>query len=333
MKFSENYSLKQLNTFSIDVKARKFGVFTNAEMLQETLSEIGQSPLILGGGSNILFTKEVEGYVLKNEIPGIEQIEEDDVSVLLKAGAGVNWHSFVQYCLQHDFAGAENLALIPGNVGASPMQNIGAYGVEVKDIFYSLQAIDTGNGEMVTFDNAACEFGYRDSIFKRRMKNRYIITNVTFRLLKKPVFHTSYGAIEEELKKMNIAISIQSIAQAVINIRRSKLPDPAITGNAGSFFKNPEINADLYNGIKEAYPSLVAYPARSGFKVAAAWMIEQCGWKGFREGDAGCHPKQPLVLVNYGNATGLQILELSNRIMEDVHQKFGITLEKEVNIL
>ena len=335
MEFFDNYPLKHFNTFGIDVRAKKFGVFTNKEMLQQFLSEFadGKPPLILGGGSNVLFTKDVD-CVLKNDIPGIELTSQDQESVILTAGAGMNWHSFVLYCLGHDFAGVENLALIPGNVGASPMQNIGAYGVEVKDIFHSLQAIDIMNGEELNFDNAACEFGYRNSIFKSRLKNKYVITSVSFRLLKKPVFHTSYGAIETELEKMKVnTISIKAIAQAVMNIRKSKLPDPAVIGNAGSFFKNPEISAEKYNSLKAQYTGLVAYSTLNGYKLAAAWLIEQCGWKGFREGDAGCHPLQPLVLVNYGNANGNQILELSNRIRESVMKKFNITLEKEVNIL
>ena len=335
MKFFDNYSLKHFNTFGIDVKAKQFGIFTNKEMLQQFLSEFedGKPPLILGGGSNVLFTKDVD-CVLKNEIPGIELTSQDEESVVLTAGAGVNWHSFVLYCLDHDYAGAENLALIPGNVGATPMQNIGAYGVEVKDIFHSLQTIDIMNGEEMYFDKAACEFGYRDSVFKRRLKNKYVITNVSFRLLKKPVFHTSYGAIEAELGKMNVtAVSIKAIAQAVMNIRKSKLPDPAVIGNAGSFFKNPEISAEKYNSLKAQFTNLVAYSTLNGFKLAAAWLIEQCGWKGFREGDAGCHPLQPLILVNYGQANGGQILELSNRIQDSVVKKFDIILEKEVNVL
>ena len=335
MKFFDNYSLKHFNTFGIDVKAKQFGIFTNKEMLQKFLSEFedGKPPLILGGGSNVLFTKDVD-CVLKNEIPGIELTSQDEESVVLTAGAGVNWHSFVLYCLDHDYAGAENLALIPGNVGATPMQNIGAYGVEVKDIFHSLQTIDIMNGEEMYFDKAACEFGYRDSVFKRRLKNKYVITNVSFRLLKKPVFHTSYGAIEAELGKMNVtAVSIKAIAQAVMNIRKSKLPDPAVIGNAGSFFKNPEISAEKYNSLKAQFTNLVAYSTLNGFKLAAAWLIEQCGWKGYREGDAGCHPLQPLVLVNYGQANGGQILELSNRIQDSVVKKFDIILEKEVNVL
>ena len=337
MQFEEKVSLKPFNTFGIDAKARYFSAFRSESELEEILvsKHVAQSIFILGGGSNILLTGDVNGLVLKNEIKGIEEIKEDENYVYLKAGAGENWHAFVQYCIKHNFAGVENLSLIPGNVGASPMQNIGAYGVEIKDVFYDLEAYHIEERKCYTFSLNYCEFCYRDSIFKRKYKDKFVILNVTFRLRKKPVFHTQYGAIEEELQKMGIQkLSIQAISQAVINIRSSKLPDPAVTGNAGSFFKNPYVSQEQFLKIKENFHNVVAYPNNDGsVKLAAGWMIEQCGWKGVRKGDAGCHPNQALVLVNYGNATGKEIYSLSQEILESVKEKFRIKLEREVNII
>ncbi|MFM2358967.1 MAG: UDP-N-acetylmuramate dehydrogenase, partial [Bacteroidota bacterium] len=235
-----------------------------------------------------------------------------------------------------NWGGMENLALIPGCVGASPMQNIGAYGVEIKDIFHELEAIQIADQQLIKFGLSDCAFGYRESVFKRKLKNQFIITHVTYRLRKTPVFNTSYGAIEQELEKMGIQqLSVKAIAQAVIQIRQSKLPDPAITGNAGSFFKNPSIDEELYTQLRHYYPAMVGYPNESTgqVKLAAGWLIEQCGWKGYRQGDAGCHAKQALVLVNHGHATGNQIFELSEAIIQSVKQKFGVELEREVNII
>jgi UDP-N-acetylmuramate dehydrogenase len=337
MEFKENFSLKPFNTFGIDVKARYYNSFESQSELEENLQtkNHGQSLLILGGGSNILFTGDVNGLVLKNDIRGIDIITEDEHYVYVKAGAGENWHVFVQYCLQHNLAGVENLSLIPGNVGASPMQNIGAYGVEIKDVFYDLEAYHIKEEKCFTFSLNDCEFGYRDSIFKKRFKDQFVILSVTYCLRKQPIFHTQYGAIEQELVQMGVnKLSIQAISQAVINIRTSKLPDPAVIGNAGSFFKNPSISNEQFSTLKESFPNVVAYPNNDGtFKIAAGWLIEQCGWKGVRRGDAGCHPKQALVLVNYGNATGKKIYALSQEILESVQEKFGIMLEREVNII
>ena len=337
MEFEQNFSLKRFNTFGIDVKARYFNSFGSQADLEENLQakNPGETLLILGGGSNILFTKDINGLVLKNDIKGIDILTEDEHYVYVKAGAGENWHAFVQYCLQHNLAGIENLSLIPGNVGASPMQNIGAYGVEIKDVFYDLEAYHIKEEKCFTFSLNDCEFGYRDSIFKRRYKDQFVILSVTYRLRKQPVFHTKYGAIEQELEKMGIKkLSIQAISQAVINIRTSKLPDPAEIGNAGSFFKNPSIPQEQFLNLKERFPNVVAYPNEDGtYKIAAGWMIEQSGWKGVRKGDAGCHPKQALVLVKYGNSKGNDIYALSQEILESVKDKFGIKLEREVNII
>jgi UDP-N-acetylmuramate dehydrogenase len=253
----------------------------------------------------------------------------------VRCAAGEVWHSFVLYCIDKGFAGIENLSLIPGNTGASPMQNIGAYGVEIKDTFHELEAIDLETGQLVSFSNADCEFGYRESVFKRKYKDRFMILSVTFRLSKKPVFHTDYGAIRQELDKMGISeLSIKAISQAVINIRSSKLPDPKKLGNSGSFFKNPEVTADTYQRLLKAFPDLVAYPLDNGnYKLAAGWLIEQSGLKGYRSGDAGVHALQALVLVNYGHASGKEIYDLSSKVLETVDQKFGVMLEREVNII
>ena len=340
MKIQQNVSLKQYNTFGIDVVAKYFSIFNNVDELAEILNDktFKLQPstinLVLGGGSNLLFTKNYDGLVLKNDLKGIAKIHEDEDHIYVKAAAGENWHQFVLYCIENNYAGVENLSLIPGNVGASPMQNIGAYGVEVKDIFYELTAYHIADKKLVTFNLVDCAFGYRESVFKNKYKGQFVITDVTYKLNKKPSFNTSYGAIEQELEKMQIINpGIKDISDAVISIRKSKLPDPAVVGNAGSFFKNPEIETEKFISLKEKFPELVGYALpNEKTKLAAGWLIEQCGWKGFRKGDAGCHAKQALVLVNYGNASGDQIYNLSEDILQSVQLKFGVTLEREVNI-
>lgn len=449
----ENISLKPFNTFGIEAMARWFAPFTTCEELSDLLdfrssrasAGKGAVPplLILGGGSNLLFTDNFNGLVLKNDLKGIELVREDGKYVYVRVGAGENWHEFVQYCLQRNWAGVENLSLIPGNVGAAPMQNIGAYGVEIKEVFYELEAWDLHEGKIFTFTLNDCEFGYRESVFKRRLKDRAIILNVIFRLNKIPKFHTEYGAIREELDKMGVQqLSIQAISQAVIRIRSSKLPDPKQIGNAGSFFKNPTVSGSRFMELKAAFPGIPGYPSpglpaseaapsqpspalapgqshpqpapepasgqsqlqrspesASGqsqpqsqpspepvpgqsqshsqparepapgwspsqpspdssrlsgelssqdsfrlsgeppspplpaVKLAAGWLIEQCGWKGYRRGDAACHALQALVLVNYGQASGKEIYQLSEEILQSVRQKFGVELEREVNII
>lgn len=338
MQFFKNYSLKNYNTFGIDTYAKNFAVFNSVNDLQNLfqIKDYKNEPvLFLGGGSNILFTKNFDGLVLKNEINGIETIHEEEKYVYVKVGAGVNWHQFVLHCIHKNFAGVENLSLIPGNAGASPMQNIGAYGVEIKDVFYSLEAYHYRENKIINFTLNDCEFGYRDSIFKKRYKNQFVILNVTFRLNKIPHYNISYGAIEEELKKMHVGqLSIKAISDAVINIRTSKLPDPKLIGNAGSFFKNPEIYEHQLNQLKLIKADVPLYKINEDkFKIPAGWLIEQCGWKGYRKGDAGCYDKQALVLVNYGNATGEEILELSELIIKSVKDKFGLMLEREVNVI
>lgn len=336
MPFQSNISLKSYNSFRIDAVAEHFARFSSQEQLKELLTQTaGGQIMLLGGGSNILFTHNFEGYVLKNEIRGIELVKEDADYYYVKAAAGENWHSFVQYCIAHNYAGLENLSLIPGNVGASPMQNIGAYGVEIKDVFYELEAFHLEEKQLRTFQHADCGFGYRESVFKKKYKGQFAILNVTFRLRKAPVFNISYGAIEQELERMKVDhLSIQAISEAVIHIRSSKLPDPAQIGNAGSFFKNPVITNEYFASLKKEHPSIPGYASTGNHtKIAAGWLIEQCGWKGYRKGDAGCYDKQALVLVNYGQATGEEIYLLSSAIIESVNKRFGVMLEREVNIV
>lgn len=338
MQILENISLKPYNTFGIDAKAKHFTSFSSLTELVELLHDHNlhtSKHMVLGGGSNVLFTKDYDGLVLKNELKGIELVNEDADNYYIKAAAGENWHSFVMHCINNNYAGLENLSLIPGNVGASPMQNIGAYGVEIKDVFHQLEAIHIQDKKQVTFSATDCEFGYRESIFKKEYRGQFIITSVTFRLPKNPLFNTSYGAIQQQLDAMGVTeLSAKAISDAVIHIRQSKLPDPAVVGNAGSFFKNPTIPNKEFTSLKQLHPAIVGYPSGAdNTKVAAGWLIEQCGWKGFRKGDAGCHAKQALVLVNYGNAKGEEILNLSSGIMKSVQDKFGIILEREVNII
>jgi UDP-N-acetylmuramate dehydrogenase len=338
MIIHENYSLKKLNTFGIDALARYFVELSSVSEITEILSEpifANTAMLILGGGSNLLFTKNFEGIVLKNNLKGIEIVKEDADFYFIKAGAGEVWHDLVMYCVTNNYGGLENLSLIPGNVGASPMQNIGAYGVEIKDVFYELEAMHIADKRIQLFTNAECKFGYRESVFKHELKNQYIITSVTYKLLKKPVFNTNYGAIQKELEDLGVnELSIQAISSAVCSIRRSKLPNPAEIGNAGSFFKNPEVVRSKFEFLKKQFPRIIGYDLDTGnVKLAAGWLIEQCGWKGKTVGDAGVHKLQALVLVNYNNAKGNEIYELSQKIMDSVKDKYGVQLEREVNII
>lgn len=338
MTIHENYSLKKFNTFGIAAEARYFTEFSSIDEIKQILTDkkfTFTEKLILGGGSNILFTKNFDGIVLKNNLKGISIVNEDADYYYVKAAAGEVWHEFVMYCVKNNYSGIENLSLIPGNVGASPMQNIGAYGVEIKDTFHSLEALHINDYSIHTFSKNDCKFGYRESVFKHEFKNQFIITSVTFKLNKKPVFNTSYGAIEKELENMGVQqLSIQAISKAVCNIRSSKLPNPKEIGNAGSFFKNPEIGSEKFSSLKQAFPTIVSYDLPNGnVKLAAGWLIEQCGWKGKTIGDAGVHKLQALVLVNYNNATGNEIFNLSQQILDSVKNKFGVDLEREVNII
>lgn len=334
---SYDYSLKSHNTFGIDVPAKAFATFSSIVELKELLAANNeQLPLLfLGGGSNILLTKPVEALVLKNNLKGIECVAETESTIDLKVGAGEVWHDFVMYTVENGWGGLENLSLIPGSVGASPMQNIGAYGVEIKDVFVSLEAVELATGALHVFSNEACKFGYRESVFKRALKGKYFISSVTYRLQKTPVFRTSYGAIQAELDTMGVTqLSVGAISKAVSAIRRSKLPNPVELGNAGSFFKNPVVAKELAEKLLVTYPEMPHFPQADGTeKLAAGWLIEQAGLKGKRVGQCGVHEKQALVLVNYGGATGQEIFELSQLVLDTVNTKFGVLLEREVNIL
>ncbi len=332
----ENISLKPFNTFGIGAIADYYIAFSSVEQLEEALRFSSDQPrLILGGGSNILLCHDFEGTVLHNQIKGISLTHQDDDFYYVKANAGEVWHDFVMHCIAHNYQGVENLSLIPGSVGASPMQNIGAYGIEIKDLFYQLEAYEIATGHIQTFTLNDCEFGYRTSVFKTTLKDKYIILNVTYRLRKQPVYNVSYGAIQQELAEMGVTeLSAKAISDAVIAIRSSKLPNPAEIGNAGSFFKNPVISIALFEQIQQNYPEIVSYAIdEMHVKVAAGWLIEAAGWKGKTLGNYGVHKKQALVLVNYGGAKGKDIYELSQQIIEDIYYKFGIELEREVNIL
>jgi len=336
MQIQPNFSLRPYNTFGIDVRAKYFSAFSNIEQLKElTTHDSRLTTFILGGGSNILFTKDFDGHVLKNDIRGIAKINEDEEYVYVKVGAGENWHQFVLFCIQNNWQGIENLSLIPGNVGASPMQNIGAYGVEIREVFLELSAFHLHDRTVYRFSVNDCEFGYRESVFKRKYKDQFAILDVTYRLNKIPRYNTSYGAVEKELERMKVSsLSIAAISQAIINIRTSKLPDPAVIGNAGSFFKNPSVPREKFKDLKAEFQNIIGYENSEGaIKLAAGWLIEQCGWKGYRKGDAGCYEKQALVLVNYGNASGKEIYNLSGEILKSVKDKFGVELEREVNII
>ena len=332
----ENQSLRSYNTFGIDAHARYFSSFSSTDDLAGLLDWAGgRRKVVLGGGSNILLTGDIDGIVLQNTIKGIRQVDEDEEHVYVCAGAGENWAGFVDYCIGRDWAGLENLSLIPGSVGAAPMQNIGAYGVELENSFLELNAWSLADRNVRTFTLGDCEFGYRDSVFKRRYRDQFVILSVTLRLRKTPIFHTSYGDLQKELERMGVQeLSIRAISQAVIAIRRSKLPDPAQIGNAGSFFKNPTVPNEQFNHLQHKFPGIVGYRVvMDNTKLAAGWLIEQCGWKGYRKGDAGVHERQALVLVNYGSAGGSEIYKLGEEIAASVREKFGISLEREVNVI
>jgi UDP-N-acetylmuramate dehydrogenase len=333
----QNISLKPYNTFGVAVSAKFFAeIFTESDLkaLLDMAIIQEQRLLVLGGGSNLLFTKDFEGLVLKISIPGISSKIDKD-GVVVTAGAGVIWSDMVSYCVSHGFAGVENLSLIPGTVGASPIQNIGAYGVELKDVFHSCTAYEISTAKKRSFNFQDCRFGYRDSIFKNEWKGRFIITAVSFKLNTQASINTQYGAIQAELLKRNIVHpTIADISKVVSAIRVSKLPDPSTIGNAGSFFKNPVIGQELFSSILAKFPDLVHYPAPSGqVKLAAGWLIEQCGFKGKVAGQTGTWKNQALVLVNHGSATGQEVYAFSEEIINAVCAKFGVQLEREVNIL
>jgi len=335
MSLQENISLRSHNTFGIDVKTKKLATVKNVNELKNILSNNLLPLCILGGGSNILFTKDFDGLIIKNELKGIQLINENDTEIYLKVASGEVWHEFVLFCIENNYCGIENLSLIPGSVGASPMQNIGAYGVEVKDFITEVEAMHLKSLKITYFSTNDCEFDYRSSIFKTKEKGNYFITSVTFRLNKQPNINTSYGAIQSELEAKGISNpTIKDVSDAVICIRESKLPNPKEIGNAGSFFKNPSVSNEKAEALKNEFPAIPNYPQNNGTtKIAAGWLIEQCGFKGKTFGNYGVHKNQALVLVNYGGAQGKDIYALSETIIDAVQQKFGILLEREVNIL
>lgn len=332
-----NVSLQPYNTFGIDANAKWFEEVSELNELESLLKNHRETPkFILGGGSNMLLTQDLDSLVIKINLKGIEVVKENDTHVWVNCHGGENWHEFVLWTLQHNYGGLENLSLIPGSVGAAPIQNIGAYGVELKDVFEQCEVMYFDTAQRQIFDKTACQFGYRDSIFKNELKNKCVITSVQVKLTKPPhQVHTTYGAISSELEKMGISTpTIQEVSRAVIAIRQSKLPDPKEIGNSGSFFKNPVIEKSQYDSLLAQFPDMPHYPVNaSQVKIPAGWLIEQSGFKGKRFGDAGIHEKQALVLVNYGEATGQELLELALTIQKTVQDTYGIFIETEVNIL
>jgi UDP-N-acetylmuramate dehydrogenase len=332
----ECYPLKSFNTFAVEAYAR---MFAEADSLEDVRTLVGvfgndtRDKLILGGGSNILFTENFDGVVIFPNTKGIELLEQNDENVWVKAAAGENWDEFVAFCVSNNWGGVENLSLIPGNVGACPVQNIGAYGVEVKDVIDSVETIELTTGKAVTFTNAECCFGYRDSIFKQQAKGKYLVTAVIMKLKKNPVCKIKYADVTDELSNFP-EINIGSVREAIIRIRGRKLPDPVQYGNAGSFFKNPVISVDKFDALKTVHPAIPSYPAGSdNVKLPAAWLIQTSGWKGRREGNVGTHEIQPLVIINYGGATGTEIITFAKKVQQAVFAQFDIRLEMEVNIL
>jgi UDP-N-acetylmuramate dehydrogenase len=338
MQVQKNVALRHLNTFGLESRATFFVDVHSDFEVQQIIRDPEWKDVrkfILGGGSNILLLQDLDALVIHTAIEGIKTIREDDAHIWLHVGGGVVWHEFVMYCVENGYGGVENLSLIPGTVGAAPLQNIGAYGVEVKEVVESVDAVLLTTGALETFTREQCRFGYRESIFKNELKGQYFITGVTFRLNKKPDFKVQYGDIQRTLDSMGVTqLSIRAISDAVIHIRRSKLPDPAEIGNAGSFFKNPEISRGQYEKLQISFPAIPGYIVNEEtMKVPAGWLIEQAGWKGHRQGAIGVHERQALVLVNYGGGTGLEIKELSKKIQTSIFEKFGIALQAEVNFV
>jgi UDP-N-acetylmuramate dehydrogenase len=335
LAIEENVDLSHYNTFRVNARAKHLVRLESEDELPDILryaADYKGKVLFLGGGSNMLFTEDWDGLIIKIETKGIEVLDEDEDCVYVRAQAGEEWNDLVNYCVAKGYGGIENLSLIPGTVGSSPVQNIGAYGVELKDVFYMLEAVSIKTGELREFYRNECQFDYRYSVFKGVYKGIYLILSVTLKLNKKPQLNVSYGALEDEIKRLNLPFTIDSVSKAVVNIRRCKLPDPEILGNAGSFFRNPVVSTEELERLKVNHPDIRYFKVEDGYKLAAGWLIENCGWKGYREGDAGVHQNQALVLVNYNKTTGIDIKNLSEKIAQSVFEKFGVQLEPEVNI-
>ncbi len=332
----KDFSLKHLNTFGIDVCAAQFAVFTNVQVLKDCLLRAEYTPWILGGGSNILLVDDVQLCVLKNEITGIDILAENENELVIHVGAGVVWHDLVTWCISRNFGGIENLSLIPGTVGAAPIQNIGAYGTELAETLISLRAMRLLDGELIEFTTGDCEFGYRDSVFKGRLKGQHCILDIDLRLTKPPhAIEISYGAINDLIEKKGIhSPGIRDVYDTVIEIRRSKLPDPLQIGNAGSFFKNPTIDEIKFKALHAVFTDMPVFVTEENqYKIPAGWLIEQCGWKGRRIGNVGCYEKQALVIVNYGGASGREIYDHAMRVQDSVKERFDIVLQTEVNVV
>ena len=330
----ENYSLLQHNTFGMNVRAKRFFEYKSVEELQQLIKSVPiDEPLLhIGGGSNLLFTGDYEGTILHSAIKGIEVVDETDDNILVRVGAGVVWDDFVAYCCEHNLGGVENLSLIPGEVGASAVQNIGAYGSEAKDTIALVEAVELRTGQLRVLGNAECNYAYRQSIFKQELKGKYAITYVTYKLDKHPVLKLDYGNIRTELQSKE-HVTISDVRQAIIDIRNTKLPDPKILGNAGSFFMNPVVSREKFLSIQKDYPQMPFYEVDNGVKIPAGWMIEQCGWKGKSLGRAAVHDKQALVLINLGGATSDEIIALSDAVCKSVKDKFGVDIHPEVNFI
>lgn len=333
IRIIENHSLKFLNSFGVEAKASRYISLESPGELADILSRYGGKPyLVLGEGSNILFTGDYKGTVIHPRIQHIEIVDENDLGITIRVGCGENWDSFVKHCVINGWSGLENLSLIPGSTGSAPVQNIGAYGVEVKDRILWVEGLYRGENEIKSIPASDCKFGYRSSIFKSDLKEKFVITAVIFKLDKTPRFVLNYGNLATLFENKSEKTP-GSLRETIIEIRESKLPDPKVTGNAGSFFKNPVIHPSLFSDLRDHWPEIPSYPSESGIKIPAAWLIEKAGWKGVREGDVGTWPEQPLVIVNYGNATGKQVLTFSMKIQDTVREMFGIELETEVNIV
>lgn len=335
MQILERFPLKNLNTLGVEAFSRYFALIDSAEEVRAAITSLPHAGVfVLGGGSNIVFTRDFDGLVLKSSMKGIRITGGDEDYALVESCSGEEWQDLVEFCISKGLFGIENLTSIPGSVGAAPIQNIGAYGVEIKDLLQSVEAIDMHTGEIRVFSNSDCCFGYRNSIFKQELKGKYFVTRVILKLAKKPVFKIGYGELQHTIADMKEPLSARLVASVIDGIRAAKLPDPREIGNCGSFFKNCIVTRDIYEALKAKYPALPGYPESEGWvKIPSAWLIEECGWKGYRSGDAAVYPKHALILVNYGKATGGDIYRLSEEIITAVHQRFGLLLEREAQIV